>query len=297
MKRKVACTSTGCLDYAPERYKKYDIDIIRLYVTFNGIDYTEGLDLDPVKFYAELETLKDPKNNLPRTGMVTAEGVKNCFDKAVSDGYDEIIVVTLSAYLSGSNNLIKNIAKEYEGKLKVTVVDSMSCSFSEGILAVKAAEMIEKGVPTDDIVKELEWMIAHEEFIAVDGKLDYLIYNGRLKGGKALMGKMLGICPVVGFNRAGELVSLASVRTRKKALQRECEMLKEMIGDRDENDYLLWHVYTGPSLLEELKEVEKDYGIKCNHEPVIMAPVCGCSNGPWLAGYGLVFLRKKDESL
>ena len=26
-KRKVMCTSTGCLDYAPERYKKYDIDI------------------------------------------------------------------------------------------------------------------------------------------------------------------------------------------------------------------------------------------------------------------------------
>ena len=64
VKRKVMCTSTGCIEYAPERYRKYDIDIIRIHVNFKGKEYIEGLDLDPVAFYRELETLEDPK--MPR---------------------------------------------------------------------------------------------------------------------------------------------------------------------------------------------------------------------------------------
>jgi hypothetical protein len=70
-----------------------------------------------------------------------------------------------------------------------------------------------------------------------------------------------------------------------------------MIGDRDPKDYLLWHTYTGTSLLEDLLEIEKKYDIKTNHEKVITSPVSGCHNGPWLAGYGLLFLRRDDEPL
>ena len=53
-------------------------------------------------------------------------------------------------------------------------------------------------------------MMKRQQFIGVDGKLDYLIYNGRLKGGKAFMGQMLNICPVVHFDN-GEIVALESV--------------------------------------------------------------------------------------
>ena len=140
-------------------------------------------------------------------------------------------------------------------------------------------------------------MMKHQEFVGVDGKLDYLIYNGRLKGGKALMGKMLSICPVVHFTHEGEICALQSVRTQKKALARTCEVVKELIGDRAPADYLLWHMYTGPSLLEDLVEIEKKYELVTNHEAVIVSPVSGAHNGPWLAGYGLLFLRRPDEAL
>jgi hypothetical protein len=78
---------------------------------------------------------------------------------------------------------------------------------------------------------------------------------------------------------------------------RTCEIVKEMIGDRNPEDYLLWHVYTGTSVIETLKEIETKYELKTNHEAVIMSPVSGAHNGPWLAGYGLIFLRRQDEPL
>ena len=37
MKRKVLCTSTGCLEYASEKYlKEHDIDLIRIHILFQG---------------------------------------------------------------------------------------------------------------------------------------------------------------------------------------------------------------------------------------------------------------------
>ena len=296
-KRLVACTSTGCIEFAPERYRNLGIEIIRVHMFFNGKEYLEGPDFDPVQFYKDLENLKDPKNNLPKTGIPTPEEIKNFYEKAIENGYDEVIVIAISSGLGGTYNVIRLIGEDYKDKLKITVIDSKITSFVEGLLAIKAKELVDKGVDTETIVKEIKWMMARQEFLGIDGKLDYLIYNGRLKGSKAFLGKLINICPVIHFDRNGEITPLASIRTPKKALMKTCETLKEIIGDRDEKDYILFHVYTGDSLVKDLEEIEKDYGIKCNHEPVIMSPVSGCHNGPWLAGYGLTFIRREDEPL
>ena len=296
-KIKIMCTSTGCIDYAPERYRSLGIDIIRIHVFFNGKEYREGLDLDPVDFYSQLETLEDPKNHLPYTGMPDTEEIEAAFDRAIEEGCDEAIVYVLSSALGGTYNKICLVAKEYEGKLKIHVVDTHITCFGEGLLAIRAAEYAAKGMSSEEILRETAWSMKHQEFMGVVGNLDYLIYNGRLKGGKAFMGQLLNICPVIHFSKEGEIVPLESVRTQKKALARTCERIKEIIGDRAPEDYLLWHIYTGPTLVKTLEEIEKKYGIETNHEAVIMSPVSGSHNGPWLAGYGLAFIRRDDESL
>lgn len=296
-KIKIMCTSTGCIEYAPERYRNMGIDIIRVHIFFNGNEYLEGIGLDPVDFYSQLETLEDPKKNLPYTGMPETDEIRAHFEKAISEGYDETIVFCISSGCGGTYNKICLIAKEFEERIKIHVIDTKITCFGEGLLAVKAQEMANKGMSSEDILKEIGWMMKHQKFMGVDGKLDYLIYNGRLKGGKAFMGQMLNICPVVHFDDNGEIVALESVRTQKKALARTCQLLKEIIGDRDPKDYMLWHIYTGPSLISTLKEIEGKYGIETNHEAVIMSPVSGAHNGPWLAGYGLLFLRREDEAL
>lgn len=296
-KIKIMCTSTGCIEYAPERYRNLGIDIIRIHIFFNGKEYLEGLDLDPVDFYNQLETIENPKNHLPSTGMPETAVLREHFENAINQGYDEVMIFALSSALGGTYNKICLIGKEYEDKIKVNVIDTKITCFGEGLLAIKAAEFTAKGMSSEQILKEIKWMMKRQVFMGVDGKLDYLIYNGRLKGGKAFMGQMLNICPVVHFSKEGEIVALESVRTQKKALARTCELLKQIIGDRDSKDYLLWHIYTGPSLLEKLKEIEPKFGIQTNHEAVIMSPVSGAHNGPWLAGYGLAFLRREDEPL
>ena len=234
---------------------------------------------------------------MPKTAIPTVAEISAHFDKAIEEGFDEAIVYTLSSELGGTYNAISLVARDYQEKIKIHVVDTKITSFVEGLLAVKAQEMVSAGKTSEEILKETAWMMKTHTFMGIDAKLDYLIYNGRLKGGKAFLGQMLKICPVVNFNEKGECVPLESVRTPKKALMRTCEILKEKIGNRNPEDYILFHVYTGTSVIEQLKTIEERYEIKTNHEAVIMSPVSGSHNGPWLAGYGLLFLRREDEPL
>jgi DegV family protein with EDD domain len=297
MKRKVICTSTGCIEYAPERYRKLGIGIIRVHFFFKGKEYLEGLDLDPVSVYKQMENVKDTKNNLPHTAIPTYDEVASQFKQAIDEGYQEVIVIALSSYLGGTWNFIRLVAKDFQSKIKIYVIDARITCFPEGYLAVKAQEWVNAGMPTEQILKEIEWIKAHQEFIGIDGKLDYLIYNGRLKGGKAYLGKMMSICPVIHFSREGEIVPISNVIGQTGALKKTCQYLLKLIGNRDPKDYILYHVYTGTSPLDKLKVIEQRFGIKTNHEDVIMSPVSGCHNGPWLAGYCLDFIRRPDEPL
>ena len=296
-KRLVMCTSTGCLEYAPERYRKLGIDIIRVHLHFKGKEYLEGLDLDPVDLYKQMEDTKDMRDNLPHTSMPTNPEIAEHFEKAIADGYDEVIVICISSGLGGTYNFVRLTAEDYEDRLKITVIDSKITCFIEGYLAVMAKKMVDEGVPTETIVKELNWVMRHREFVGLDSRLDYLIYNGRLKGGAAFFGKLMSVCPVIHFNENGEIVSLTTGIGEKKALVKTCQIMQGIIKDRDPKDYILLHTFTGPRPLNRLLEIEKDYGIKCNHEDVIMSPVSGIHNGPWLAAYMYIPIRREDENI
>lgn len=296
-KRLVMCTSTGCIEYGPEKYRQLGIEFFHIAVNYEGKDYLEGVDLNPWDFFKREATISDPKNNLPHSAIPSMGQIRAQFESIVKRGYKEVIIVTLSSYLGGTFNAIQLVGQEFEEQLKITMIDSLTTCFCEGMIAIQAAELVQKGVPTETIVKELKWSIAHEEFIGVCGKLDYLVYNGRLKGGKAFMGKLLQITPVMHFSREGVLEPFAQTVGLKAGVVKSIQEVLKCIGNRDPKDYYLWHNYTGEHSADIYKEVEEQYGLHCNHEDVIGSPVTGCHTGPYLAGYGLFMKRREDEPL
>lgn len=296
-KRIVLCTSTGCLQYGPERYRNLGIEQIHVVVNYGGKDYLEGKDLDPWSFFKMEETIEDPKNHLPHSAIPPLGNIKAKFEELIQRGYNEAIIIVLSSYLGGTYNVIKLASEDYEDKIKFTIIDCKITCFGEGLLAVQAQDLVNKGVDTDTIIKEIHWSMAHQEFIGSCAKLDYLVYNGRLKGGKAFMGKLLQVVPVMHFSHDGVLEPFAQALGLKKGIIACIEKIKEIIGDRSPEDYLLWHNYTSEHSADLYKELEKEYGLVCNHEDVIISPVVGCHTGPYLAGYGLFMKRRPDEPL
>jgi len=298
-KIKVVCTSTGCLDYAPEQYNeiKKNIDIIRIHMFFQGKEYLEGIGFQPEEFYSIMENVNDVKNNLPHTAIPTHDEVASVFDKAIAEGYDKILVIALSAYLGGTWNFIRLVAQEYKDKAEIVVVDAKITCFQEGLLAMFAQELVNQGKDIPEILQEIEWRKARQEFIGVAERLDYMILNGRLKGGKAFMGKVLNICPVVHFNHDGELAPLFSAIGSNNALKKADTQLLEWIGDRKPEDYILFRMYTGKSLVAKQLAFEEKFGIKTNHVELPMSCVTGIHVGPWVVGYCYSPKRRADEEL
>ena len=296
-KRMVCVTSTGCLSYAPERYQNSGIEEFNIIVNFNGKDYQEGIDLDPYNFFKELIELEDPKNHLPHSAIPETETIRNKFQSFVDRGYEEVIIITLSSYLGGTYNTIKLISEEFQDQLKITIIDSKITGFNEGLLALQAKKLVDEGVDTETIVKEINWSMEHQAFIGVCGSLDYLIYNGRLKGGKAFISKLVHICPVMHFNKNGELEAFATTVGTKKGAMLAVETVANMVKDLDPNDYILFRNYSGEHSADILKSCEEQFGLKVNHEDMIVSPVIGCHVGPHLASYGLFLKRRPDQPL
>ena len=298
-KIKIVCTSTGCLDYAPDRYAelKKKIDLIRIHMFFQGKEYLEGIGFQPSDFYKVMENVKDVKGNLPHTAIPTHDEVAAVFDKAIAEGYDKILVIALSAYLGGTWNFIRLVAQEYKDKAEIVVGDAKITCFQEGQLALFAQELVDEGRDIPEILQEIEWRKAHQEFLGCAERLDYMILNGRLKGGKAFLGKAMNICPVVHFNHAGELTSLFSAIGPVNSLKKAAKQLVDWIGDRNGEDYILYRSYTGNSLRAKQLAMENKFGIKTNHEDVIMSCVTGINVGPWVVAYAYCPIRRKDEPL
>ena len=298
-KRIVLCTSSGSIEYAPERYKNLGIEFLRICVLYGDPEkeYLEGLDLDPWHFFEYERTVKDPKNHLPHTSIPSRQLITDKFDELVERGFEEAFIITLSTGLGIMHDFVEGIAKEYEDKIKIHVIDTKTTCFCEGMIAVKAQELVDKGVDTETILKELDWQIKHTYFLGVCGSLDYLIYNGRLRGGKAFMGKLLKVSPALHFSEDGHIESFASAIGIAKSSAIIVSKAKEIIGDRDEKDYYLFHIYTGEGSDKPLTVAEEAADLKMNHEAVIASPVTGCHTGPEMAGFGLVLKRRDDEPL
>ena len=214
-KIKIMCTSTGCIDYAPDRYKSLGIDIIRLHVFFNGKDYREGCDLDPVDFYRQLETIEDPKNHLPSSGMPDTEEIMACFDRAIADGYDEAIVYAISSTLGGTslkgdNRLIDlSVGDIYGGNYSRFSLGSELIASSFG--KVKYTKNV-NDVNKKDISRSLVTLFASAvsqmtAFISVSGKIDKIILVGNPFESLVLM-QMFQVCTAMfSKNRVHEMFS------------------------------------------------------------------------------------------
>jgi DegV family protein with EDD domain len=141
-------------DVPKEVVEKYSISVVPLRVFLDDKEYRDAVDI------TEDELLKFMENGgIPKTSQPTYDDVKDAFDEAIKEGYDQIIAINISSGLSGTYNVFKlaqSRIEEDNPNITIEVIDSLSISVSSGLLAYKAAKMIEAGNDFDSIVDTLK---------------------------------------------------------------------------------------------------------------------------------------------
>ncbi|KZE38386.1 fatty acid-binding protein DegV [Bhargavaea cecembensis] len=216
MKTAIVTDSTAYLP-GPER-DRLGIRMVPLSVTIDGKTYEEEVDLETDRFYDLVKEGELPKTSQPPIGKFT-----KCFESLREEGFDAVVVVTLSSGISGTFNSAVQ-AGDLVDDLDVRVFDSEIACMPQGFYVTRAAGMAIEGASPESIMAELNRMKKNLSAYFMVDDLSHLQRGGRLSGAQALIGGLLQVKPLLHFEDR-VIVPFEKIRTRKKAMNRIADLL------------------------------------------------------------------------
>ena len=281
-KNKIALMVDSGTDVPPNYRKKYDIYWLPLLINYSDRQYLDGVDIEPAEMYKRLP-IEIPKTSLPERGMVI-----DIFDRIKADGYEKLLVVTISSGLSGTHNMVRLAAEEYEG-LEIFVLDSRNISIGSGLIAIRAAQMI-----NDENMswKELLLRIKHEiprakVFFCLD-TLKYLQKGGRIGLVTAMLGTSLSLKPIISCNPDGVYYTAAKAIGRARSIQKVIELAKEFASESSRSDLA---VMNGCAEADGISTLKKAEALIVNGTVTVTGQIgaaMGVHTGPGLIGIGVL---------
>ncbi len=154
--------------------------------------------------------------------------------KPVLEKGNDVLFIGVSSGISGSFSSAK-IAKEQLidefPERKIELVDSLGASLGEGLLVLRAAKCRENGMNLEDTAKRITGIRSKiYQFFFVDD-LMHLKRTGRLSGGMAIVGSVLGIKPLLKGDENGKIVACGKARGRKQAIKALAEKYIHLAKD------------------------------------------------------------------
>ena len=220
MARVRVITDSAC-DLPEEIARRLEVDIVSLNIRFGDEEFTDRVDLQPGEFWAKCKGAK----TLPATSAPSPGAFQAAYQRAIDDGCDGVIVLTLSALLSATHQSASVAAEAMAGRLDVRIIDTKAVSMAEGLLVIDVAEAAQRNLDLDQLVAHVERLLPRVGVIAMLDTLEHLIKGGRIGGAKALLGQVLSIKPLLEL-KDGVVAEAGRQRTKAKALAAIVEVVR-----------------------------------------------------------------------
>ena len=212
-------TDSAC-DLPPQVVEALGITIVPINVHFGDEVYRDGMDLTTDDFYHKLRTSPIlPKTSAPAPGtfVETYERLAQDADGIVSIHVSENLSATLVAARLACSDL----------QFPVLLIDSQTTTMACGLLVIAAARAAMNGASIEEIESLVNEAIPYTITYGVFSTLEYLYRGGRIGRAQAFLGSMLKLSPILAISH-GEILPVARVRTRPKAIARLCEIVCDL---------------------------------------------------------------------
>jgi DegV family protein with EDD domain len=267
----------------PQNYlQQYDIKVVPHTIVWGDTQYLDRVDIQPEEFYERIEAEKI----IPTTAQATEIQFLHAYMDAISRGYKQIVVVTLSNRLSGAIQSARNAAKMVQ--IPVHVIDSLGVTMGLGWQVLAAARVREMGGTVQDILTKINDVRQSISLYVGMDTVEFVRRGGRIGDAVRLIGMMMNIKPVVRVSNIKGLVEeVGLARTYHKAIDL---MYSKFFETMDLTRKLHIAVLHGNAFDEAERMVER---IQAEFHPAeiltsITGPVLGINTGPRalaLAGY------------
>lgn len=197
-------------DLGSDLAAQYQLRVIPLYVYVNNQMHRDGIDITMQDLFRSVEKT----GRLPKTSAPTVPDFMEYFDQP-----GESIYIGVSSQLSATmQNAL--MAQQSCAPGKVYVIDSKNISSGIGLLALRAADLRDQGLPAAEIFEQISKLVPKVRTSFMIETLDYLYKGGRCSAIQNLMGGLLHIRPVIAVRPDGTLGVKGRTRgTRQKGLQ------------------------------------------------------------------------------
>jgi DegV family protein with EDD domain len=287
MKVKILVDSTADIPFS--WMEKYDIDSIPLYVVWEDgkSEPDERKPEEIMNFYKRIRET----SNVPKTSQPSVEDFKKRYLKYKEEGYDAVLVFTISSKLSGTYNSAVLASREVD--IPVYVVDTLLASGAIPLPSRVAREMLENGATIEEVLKKLDERMKNKDFKAIFyvSDFDYLVKGGRVSKFQGFVGNLLKIRVCLHIEN-GELIPYRKVRGDKKAIEALIEKLREDTPEGSKLRVIGVHADNEAGVVELLNALRRSYEVV---DEIIspMGKVITTHVGPGTVGFGIEVLERK----
>lgn len=198
----------------------HDVRNVSLVVNYSDGSFRSGVDITTDEVIDRFET------EIPTTSLPSPSDIQAALEAARTDGYERAVFVTISSGLSATNQTVELVASQMEG-FPVTVVDTKSIGVAAGLVVMAATEMVEAGVPFDELGPRLADLSEHTRVYFTVRELKYLHHGGRINEATYRLGSALNIKPVFFCDEQGKYATVKKARGWEKALSAELSFVQE----------------------------------------------------------------------
>ncbi|MFC2026467.1 DegV family protein [Chloroflexota bacterium] len=223
----VITDSVACLP--KEQATQYVIRVVPIKILFGKKVYSDGVDLSTAEAYRLLEKAPDYFSTAPSS----PNDYINLFREIINQGQD-ILCITVSSKLSTVFNvacLAKDTLKQENPQATISVMDSMTATASQGLIALAAAQSAAEGKELDDVIRTASKVREHAHmFLALD-TIRHAYRTGRIPKIATQLGTALGVKPLLTISD-GVVHLVGMVRTRQRGVERLIENMRRKVGYR-----------------------------------------------------------------
>lgn len=224
--------------------KEHDIAVLPLTYHFEGKEHS-CLDTVPFQNEAGEYFYKKLYEGEPvTTSQVTPHKYVEAWERLLKNGED-LLFVGMSSGISGSYHASEIAAeqlREAYPERKILTFDTLAASLGEGIAVVHAIEYRDAGMSIEETFEKLTEDRDRLYQVVILDDLMFLHKGGRVSAPKALLGKLLGVRPILKGDEGGHLVVCDKAKGRLRGIGVLIKKYTELI-DRA-RDQLVCIAYT-----------------------------------------------------
>lgn len=282
-RRPVAVVTDSACDLAEEVVRAHGIHVVPMALVDGDTTYRDGIDISATEFHDRLRSAKA----LPTTSQPAPGSFLEGYKRAAGEG-ESVVGIFVSSTLSGTVGAAEVAASRMD-QVSIRVVDSLGASLLQGLLVLKAAELGELGWKAEAIGDELERIRRRSGILFTVSTFERLIASGRVGKGKALLGRFLGLKPILGLTDRGEVVAFGKAFGDKRAKPELLEAIRREVPD-DVTKVRFGVVHVGvPEIVQPVSEsLRTIYGPKVEILSAPAAPVIATHLG--IGAWGVAYM-------